>query len=233
MEGYYKWMRDLIDYDEGYNYISGVRSGWENAVATDGRGWTYGAELLWRKHRGRLRGWLGYTLSWNWRRFEDINEGMRYPFRYDRRHDLNLTAMFSLRPGIQLSGSWVYSTGQAITLATGRHESFFQDRLSYPMPHDPLSLDVAGDIRLYEAGRNNFRMRAYHRLDLGVSFVKEKAWGSRTWRLGLYNAYNRRNPFYYELRQRYEPSQGRIGELYLVQISLFTILPSVSYGVAF
>ena len=232
LEGYYKQMSDLIDYREGYSLFEGTRNGWENAIEDQGRGQAYGGELLVRKRKGRLRGWLGYTLAWNWRQFDEINDGARYPFRYDRRHDLSLVGIYSLKPHIELSATWVFSTGQAITLPTGRHESFFEDRNAFPEPGD-RGRDVEGDIYLYEGGRNNFRMRAYHRLDLGISFHKEKKWGTRTWRLGLYNAYNRRNPFYYDLNRRSDPDQGQQGDLVLTQLSLFPIMPSVSYGVEF
>jgi len=231
VEGYYKQMTNLIDYREGATFMEGARNGWENAIEMNGTGEAYGAEFFLRKRKGRLRGWVGYTLSWNWRQFESINEGIRYPFRYDRRHDISIVGIYTLKPGIEVSGSWVYSTGQAITLATGRHESFYQDRNAFPESRGS-SIDTEGDIFLYEGGRNNFRMRDFHRLDLGISFTKEKKWGTRTWRLGFYNAYNRRNPFYYEFARVERPNSSTT-ELGLVQFSLFPITPSISYGVKF
>lgn len=232
LEGYYKLMTDLIDYREGYSYFEGVQNGWENAIESSGNGEAYGAELFIRKRRGRLRGWMGYTLDWNWRQFDQINEGNRYPYRYDRRHDFSLVGIYTIRPGIELSGSWVFSSGNAITLATGRHESYFQDRNSFPGPREGV-IDTEGDIYLYEGGRNNFRTQPYHRLDIGISFIKEKSWGTRTWRFGFYNAYSRRNPFYYEYRRKYDPNSGYRGDMVLVQYSLFPITPSVSYGFQF
>jgi hypothetical protein len=231
LEGYYKQMEDLIDYSEGYSDLSQNPNGWESIVETGGEGLAYGAEFFLQKKRGPLRGWLGYTLSWNWREFAGINGGTRYPFRYDRRHDLSLVALYTLRPGVELSASWVYGTGQSITLATGRHESWFQDERSYPDPNSEYD-DVEGDIFLYEGGRNNQRMRAYHRLDLGASFTKEKSWGQRVWRFGLYNAYSRRNPFFYSYQKRRDDATGR-DRTALVQFSLFPITPSISYGLEF
>ncbi|MEM7655461.1 MAG: TonB-dependent receptor plug domain-containing protein, partial [Bacteroidota bacterium] len=192
LEGYYKQMEDLIDYSEGYIDLTQDPTDWENLVEIDGEGLAYGAEFFLQKKRGPLRGWLSYTLSWNWRTFDNINGGKRYPFRYDRRHDFSIVALYTLRPGIELSATWVYGTGQSITLPTGRHESWIQDRNAFPRPgENPRS--VEGDIFLFEGGRNNVRMRAFHRLDLGISLTKEKSWGQRIWRLGLYNAYSRRN----------------------------------------
>ncbi|MEM9985088.1 MAG: carboxypeptidase-like regulatory domain-containing protein, partial [Bacteroidota bacterium] len=175
LEGYYKLMTDLIDYREGYSYFTGTITGWESAVETGGRGEAYGSEWFLRKRKGRLRGWVGYTLAWNWRQFDEINNGERYAFRYDRRHDASIVAIYSLKPGIEVSGTWVFSTGSPITIATGRHESFYQDRNALPDPN-PRGNDIDGDIYLYEGGRNNFSMRNYHRLDLSISFTKEKSW---------------------------------------------------------
>ncbi|MEO1448910.1 MAG: TonB-dependent receptor, partial [Bacteroidota bacterium] len=229
LEGYYKQMTDLVDYRDGYGYFSSAVEGWENVVETGGEGLAYGGELFIRKQRGKLRGWLGYTLSWNWREFAEINQGNRYPFRYDRRHDLSLVAVYTLRPGIELSASWVYGTGQSITLATGRHESFFNNDRAFLDPEVPF-IDTEGDIFIYDGGRNNQRMRDFHRLDIGASFTKEKSWGSRTWRVGVYNAYGRRNPFYYSYVRQSDNGEPRMS---LVQYSLFPATPAVSYSISF
>ena len=86
LEGYYKQMHNVISYKEGASFLFGLENDWQDKV-TQGEGESYGAELFVQKKFGRTTGWLGYTLSWNYRQFDEINGGRRYPFRYDRRHD--------------------------------------------------------------------------------------------------------------------------------------------------
>ena len=75
--------------------------------------------------------------------------------------------------------------------------------------------------------RNNYRMPSYHRLDVGINFTKEKKWGERTWSIGFYNAYSRQNPFFIQIAYKDN------GTPYLEQVSLFPIIPSVSYSFKF
>ncbi len=209
LEGYYKDMRNLIEYREGANFID-VNEDWQNKVAV-GDGRSYGAELLIQKKQGRTTGWLGYTLSWTDRQFEELNFGERFPYKYDRRHDLGVAVVHQWRERIDLSATWVFGSGNAITLPTaiysGRGNSFF-----------------GGSI--YDYGeRNSYRMRAFHRLDASITFHKKTRWGKRAWVLGVYNAYSRRNPFYLYLDESSDPSR----ESQFRQVSLFPIIPSISY----
>lgn len=231
LEGYYKRMTGLIDSGEGGDSGVAPRSDyWESLIETGGTGEAYGAELLVEKKRGRLRGWLGYALAWNWRQFAYINGGERFPAHFDRRHDLNLVVLYTLKPGIELSGSWGFGTGQPFTIATGWHSSWVQDQ-DAPAPPDPSLTAPQTAIFLYEGGRNNIRMRAFHRLDLGISLTKEKPWGSRTWRFGVTNLYNRQNPAAYAFQRIRENEPASTPGLF--QISLFPILPSISYSIEF
>ena len=231
LEGYYKRMTDLVDYQEGwYLDVAPGANRWESLIETGGTGEAYGAELLLEKKQGRLRGWLGYTLAWNWRQFDNINGGARFPARFDRRHDLNLVALYTIKPGIELSGSWGLGIGDPFTTATGWHSSWVQDQ-GAPAPPDPSLTVPQSGIFLYEGGRNNIRMRAFHRLDLGISLTKEKPWGSRTWRFGVFNLYARQNPIAYTFQPvRSNESASTPG---LFQTSRFPILPSISYGIQF
>jgi hypothetical protein len=234
LEGYYKRMTDLIDYQEGwYPSVAGVgpRSDrWESLIETGGTGEAYGAELLLEKKQGRLRGWLGYTLAWNWRQFANINGGERFPARFDRRHNLSLVALHTLKPGIELSGSWGLGIGDPFTIATGWHSSWVQDQ-DAPAPPDPSLTVPQNAIFLYEEGRNNVRMRAFHRLDIGISLSKGKPWGSRTWRFGVTNLYNRLNPAAYSFQRIFGNEPASTPGLF--QQSIYPILPSVSYGINF
>jgi hypothetical protein len=218
LEGYYREMSDLIAYEEGATFF-GNDEDWQEQVETGGQGRAYGLEWLFQKKTGRLSGWIGYTLAWSERRFENVSRGGWYPYRYDRRHDIGATMSYRFSNRFSASANWVYGTGNAFSLPEGRYPSAQPGNNTNPFP--------SGDIFIYNE-RNNYRMEAYHRLDIGVQASKPKDWGKRIWHLGFYNAYNRNNPFFYELRlndrnQRYE----------LDKISLFPMIPYISYQAQF
>lgn len=222
LETYYKDMRGLIEYKEGTNFF-GNTADWQQSVETGGRGTSYGAEFLVQKKTGRLNGWVGYTWSKTSRQFDNINFGRPYPFKYDRRHDVGVAATFKLNDRISLSGNWVYGTGNAITLGVARYP-VARDRPPYVGDRRAV-FEYLSQAQVYE-GRNGFRMRSYHRLDAGISFTKAKRWGERTWNLGLYNAYNRQNPYFYFVD--YDNGNRK-----LKQFSLFPVIPSFSYNFKF
>lgn len=218
LEGYYKKMNNLIEYEEGATYLS-TEDNWQNKVAI-GEGESYGAELFFQKKYGKWNGWLGYTLSWNFRQFDDVNFGKRYPYKYDRRHDANLVLVYTPKKGVEYSLGWVYGTGNAISLPTSTYPGAF-----------PNSEYQNGSVNYYD-GRNGFRMRAYHRLDISGSWTKPKRWGERTWSVGVYNAYSRRNPFFVDIQTDFNFTNGT-EEKKLVQFSLFPIIPSITYSFKF
>ncbi len=216
VEAYYKKMDNLIEYKEGANFFD-LSGGWENKVEL-GTGTAYGAEILIRRQVGRIKGWLGYTLSWTNRQFPNLNFGEVFPYRYDRRHDLAAVITYDINERIDVGATWVYGTGNAVSLPTSRYSS---------LSSNPFLLAFgAQDIEYYRQ-RNGYRMMAYHRLDLGVNFHKEKRWGERTWSLGAYNVYNRRNPFFLFF------DRDANGDPALSQVSLFPIIPFVSYAFKF
>ncbi|MEO1256795.1 MAG: TonB-dependent receptor, partial [Bacteroidota bacterium] len=181
-------------------------------------------ELFIQKKRGRFTGWLGYTLSWNWRQFDEINSGNRFPFRYDRRHDLSIVGNYDLSDKVWLSGAFVYGTGNAVSLPTYQYEVI--GRLG----------EFNSGLSTIEAGidKNAFRMSNYHRLDLSISFRKEKRWGTRTWVVGVYNAYWHRNPYFMIADDvAVCNDQGCTSRRRVREISLLPIIPSVSYNFKF
>lgn len=219
IEGYYKWMNNLIEYKDGASFF-GSDKDWQDKVES-GKGWSYGGEFLIEKKQGRTTGWIGYTLSWTNRQFEEINFGEVFPYKYDRRHDIGLavTHKFDKYKDRKERDKWidvglvfVYGTGNATTLGLERYRS--------------IPSGFGGGEVVHIDGRNNYRMPNYHRLDLGVNIHTKKKRGERTWSFGLYNAYSRQNPFF--LYFGYDNNQ-RV----LKQISLFPILPSFSYNFKF
>jgi len=209
VEGYYKKMNSIIEYKDGANYLFEGLKGWEDKVEI-GEGQAYGAELFVQKRNGKLTGWVGYTLSWSNRQFPTINLGEVFPYKYDRRNDFEIAVIYKLKDNIELSGTWVYSTGQPISLPIAKYEGVFNEV-----------------IYAYE-GRNGYRMNDYHRMDVNISLHKEKKWGERTWNFGAYNLYNRLNPFFIYQQYDYMTNTNNYK-----QVSLFPIIPSVSYEFKF
>lgn len=218
LEGYYKEMDNLIEYKEGADFL-GLDTDWQNKVEI-GSGRSIGLELFLQKKRGRTTGWLGYTLSKTDRHFENLNFGNRYPYRYDRRHDISLVFNHVLSRGIELSGTWVYGTGNAISFPSA----------TYPSTAHPLLTDLrflfAPELD-YLPQKNGVRMRAYHRADLALRFVKRNGARESVWTIGIYNAYSRKNPFFYFL------SDDSNGDPVVKQASLFPIIPAISYSRSF
>jgi hypothetical protein len=225
VEGYHKTMSNVIGYKEGASFLSVGGFGgeeeltWQDNV-TSGNGTSYGAELLVQRKTGKLSGWIGYTLSWTTLQFDELNNGEPFFARYDRRHDLSVVGIYELRDNLTISATWVYGTGQAITLPLADYQT---------IPNDPLnnSAYVYPTYSVDYGPKNSFRMAPYHRLDIAARWEKKMARCERTFELGVYNAYNRKNPFFYNIQTRND------GSNYLSQISLFPILPSVSWSYKF
>ncbi len=210
VEGYYKWMSDLIDYKEGASFLS--TADWQDNVETGGKGEMYGIEFLLRRNQGKTTGWLAYTLAYSTRQFPNLNEGFRFPYKYDRRHDISLVVNHTFSKKMDAGLTWVFGSGNAFTAPTA---SFFVNNRFNP-------LGVFEVDRF--SRRNAARMPAYHRLDLGINFHKKTRWGRRTWNISIYNAYSRQNPYYLSVQEDLIAEERQV-----VQVSLFPIIPSVSY----
>jgi hypothetical protein len=213
IEFFYKELQNLIAYKTGAN-VFGSTVDWQDKIEKNGKGASKGIELLINKKTGKITGWIGYTYSKTTRQFENINDGISYLFKYDRPHDISIVVMHNLNKNINFSLTWVYGTGNAITLPVSAYSIMTETGLE--------------QIYVYE-GINTFRMRDYHKMDIGFNFNKEKKWGTRTWSISVYNLYNRKNPYYYF----FEKKSNNSDEVVLKQLSMFPIMPSVSYSISF
>ena len=213
LEGYYKTMNNLITYKSGYSNLSSTES-WENSVESGGIGESYGAELFLQKKKGRTTGWIGYTLSWTNRKFDNINFGEWYPYKFDRRHDFSLVVSHRFNEKWDAGLTWVYGTGNAIT---------FPQAVYFGIPNS--GNDGVDVIESY-GQRNSTRLDAYHRLDLGFNKTVKKKRLTKILSFGAYNLYSRKNPFFAYLT--YE-----LGNRVAKQVSLFPIIPSISYRIKF
>ncbi len=225
LEGYYKKSRNIIGYKDGASFLnidptqSSTEFTYEDIV-TSGNAESYGAEFFFQKKFGKLTGWIGYTLSWTWLQFDELNFGNRFPARYDRRHDLSVVGIYKLSDHITLSATWVYGTGNAITLPLSSYQAQVQNS------HPASGSQVFGNSYTVNdyGDKNSFRMAPYHRFDIAIQFHKQKKKYERTFELGVYNAYNRHNPFFY-----YTEFDSATNQTKLKQVSLFPIIPSVSW----
>ncbi|WP_159439856.1 TonB-dependent receptor [Pontibacter lucknowensis] len=218
------FMQEFIKSGSNTDFAAYVSRPYEERVVS-GKGWTYGSEWLVRKREGKTTGWISYTLAWAWRQSDSLNYGERYPYTYDSRHTMAVVASHSLTEALRIGGSWTYRSGSAVTLPT-THYKAYQEEIGQPgQVPQPGSVEFLGE-------RNNFRMPAYHRLDVGITHHKKKNWGERTWNLSVYNLYNRQNPFFLRTSTPGVLSSGTV-KRQLYQVSLFPILPSFSYGFKF
>ncbi|MBC7451025.1 MAG: TonB-dependent receptor [Cytophagales bacterium] len=215
-EIYYKYMQHMIDFRDGAQLF--VNNNLEGEFVY-GKGWSYGWECYLEKKTGRTTGWIGYTLSWTWRQFDAINNGNLFPARYDRRHDISVVLMHKLTDRIFVSATWVYGTGNAISLPVGR--ILVQDVLDA----NPIVVPVYTD-------RNAFRMAAYHRMDLGLVYKLKPKWGEADLTFSIYNVYNRKNPYFIYFEE-VKNSDGVVVAYRAKQVSLFPIIPTLTFNFRF
>lgn len=212
LELYYKDMENQIEYAEGYT--PSLRDPEEEFVF--GKGWSYGAEMLLSKVKGQFSGWIGYTLSWSWRKFSQLNDGDKYPVKYDRRHDLSVVANYEASRKWKFGAVFVYGTGNAITLP----ERFYI---------------INGVLTQEYSKLNQYRMNAYHRLDFSATYTpipRKKRKMESYWVFSIYNVYSRLNPYFIYFDQEGSPYNGTL-EVKARQVSLFPVLPAVTWNFRF
>lgn len=244
VEVYYKTMSNQIEYKEGSQPTDNIYDNPDNAF-TFGKGWAYGAEFFLKKSRGKFTGWIGYTLSWTWRQFNEINYGQKFLAKYDRRHDASLVINYDANKQWDFGLVWVYGTGNRGTLPRG----FF-------LYEGTLSNDYGL--------RNSYQFIPYHRMDLNVTFTPDrtkklekrkqiltekylkqgldtaniqvsKRWTknfSNSFTLSVFNVYNRYNPYFIYLTREGNFTTGTL-KVGAKQVSLFPIIPSLTWNFKF
>ena len=211
-EGYFKDMNNVLDYKDGKNFNSEIEA---ERIILSGKGRSYGLEVLARKKTGKFSGWVGYTLSWTENKINGINNGNWYTASNDRRHDVSVVGLYELNDRWQLSASWVFLSGQAMSVPSAKYE-------------------INGQTIYHYSERNGYRAPAYHRLDISASYKRKhvtkrgRKW-SDEWSFGIYNVYNRYNPYTITFKTNSIYPTGTKATL----TALFGILPSVSYNFYF
>ncbi len=214
VEVYYKNMQNQIEYQEGYT--PNTLEDTENSF-TFGRGWSYGSEFFINKIKGRLTGWIGYTLSWTWRQFSQLNGGEKFPSKYDRRNDISVVGIYELNKRWKLSSTFVFGTGNAATL--------------------PQRFYLVNGVLTQEYSRiNEYRLPSYHRLDFAAIYnPKKNVYRKKMkteWIFSIYNLYSRKNPYFIYFDQTGSPYDGSLN-VQGKQVSLFPIIPSVTWNFKF
>lgn len=220
VETYYKIMNNQIEFKPGAQLL--LNQNLEGEMIF-GSGKAYGMELFLQKKRGRLTGWIGYTLSRTERRFPELNHGKVFPYRYDRTHDLSIVASYPLNAKWELSAVFVYGTGNALTIPTGR--------FTYNLGYNPDNQQpILTNINQYDKV-NDYRMPSYHRLDLSLTYTRGPKSTRRfrsSWNFSVYNVYNRANPYFLYFKAD-EDLQTIMGK----QVYLFPIVPSATWNFNF
>jgi len=220
IEGYYKAMEGLLSYREGASFSNTLNAVWEDQV-TQGIGNAYGFEFLLQKKQGRTTGWVGYTLSWANRQFDEINSGNWFPYTYDRRHDASVVLMHQFSDRIDFSATWVYGTGRALTLPESAFKTFL------PSSFTGFTPDVNGFNIEIPSAKNTYRTSPYHRADVALTFVKEKQGYTRSLIYSVYNVYNNLNPFFSLVDENDD------GSRVIREYGIFPIIPSVAWRAEF
>ena len=214
LEVYHKDMKNQVLFKQGTQL--NIQSEIEEELAF-GTGVSNGIELFLKKSTGRLTGWISYTLSKTTQTFAELNYGHPFPFTYDRRHNLSVVGIYKISERWSVSGDFVFRTGSAFTMPPGRI---------------PVSDGTLYDGWYYDyTTRNNSRQQSYHRLDVSLSYKKQRTiFGRRydsEWVFGVYNIYSRKNPYFvYVTVNSQQVPQAK-------QVSLLPIVPSVSYNFKF
>ncbi|HMS66616.1 MAG TPA: TonB-dependent receptor [Saprospiraceae bacterium] len=210
IEVYYKTLKNQIDYAD--DYVNDITKEVEDAFVY-GKGRAYGAEFFLKKAKGKLNGWIGYTLSKTERSFDGIEGGRWYPAVYDRRHDLSIVGNYQLTKKLEIGGAFIFGTGKWYTPTKG---FFFTEQT----------------LNLYYGPRNSERLPSYHRMDLSLNYTpnpdsKRKWKGS--WNFSVYNVYNRKNPFFINFETNTDFNSGTTS-IEGNQITIFPIIPSITYN---
>jgi hypothetical protein len=221
IEGYYKRMDNIYEFREGAQFVPGASI---EGLLTTGTGEGYGAEIFLNKQIGAFTGWIGYTLSWAYRQFPEINGGRPFFPRFDRRHDITLALSYKLSEKWEVGATWTYATGQALTMPIGVLDLAFLPALV--ALQNPFTNATPRPFTYLYADRNSYRMPDYHRLDLNLMYKFQWLGLPFEASINIYNVYNRLNPFTVWVDER-----GNVTAL--KQYTLLPFLPTIGISCAF
>ncbi|MCU7494952.1 MAG: TonB-dependent receptor [Ignavibacteria bacterium] len=219
VEGYYKDMKNLYEFKDNarYNPQTSVVD-----LLTKGSGEAYGLELFLNKLSGDFSGWVGYTLSWSRRKFDELNAGQVFYPRFDRRHDISVIATYRLTEFLSLGMTWTYATGQGYTLPIGQYQI------------GNIDLDPNERVQFDYTKRNAYKLPAYHKLDLNLTYKFFFNSLQLETYLNVYNVYNRHNPFAYYASEVQKPTpDGTVSLPKFYSLTIFPFMPTVGITMKF
>jgi hypothetical protein len=203
-------MNNQIDYAD--DYVNDISQDLENAFVY-GKGRAYGAEFFLKKSKGRMNGWIGYTLSRTERSFDRIEDGRWYPAVYDRTHDISVVVNYKISDKFDIGGVFIYGSGRLFTPTNG---FFF----------------IEQNLNLFYGPRNSQRLPDYHRMDLSLNYTPKpnstKKWKGE-WNFSVYNVYNRKNPFFINFDTNSDFQTG-VTTIEGSKITIFPFIPSITYN---
>ena len=210
VEGYYKSMKNLVELKEGAFFVFGGYD-WDKSFYT-GKGLARGIEVMLEKQTGKVKGWVGYSLSKSDRQFQSINNGHAFPFKYDRRHQISVLLKFpTTKKHWNFSVSWLFSSGSPVTV--------------------PTSVYTINNKTYYEfTQRNNIRMSNYHRMDLAFTKTIVFNKNTRVWNIGAYNLYSHVNPLFISTSFLVSNTSSK---LKFYEVGLLPLIPFISYEISF
>ncbi len=223
IEAYTKDMKGVIEYQDGASYLNDNNADWDEKVE-QGNAKSRGIEILLQKKTGKTTGWVGYTSAKTTRKFEFINNGNEFPFKYDRRHEIDVALVQQLSKHWTFSMNWSFSSAAPFSIPVGVIEN--STNIS---PYERYYSSGAAE---YYNGRNGFRLLNNHRLDAGFTYTKKKKRHTKIWNFSVYNAYSRNNPFYYFYQTSYNYNTQRTTSE-LRGLGLLPFIPTISYNFKF
>jgi hypothetical protein len=208
IEIYFKNMINTVDYEDGAEIV--LNKYVESQILT-GKGRSYGIEFYFKKNFGSVTGWVSYTISRTENKISGINDFKWYPVKYDKTHDINLVVNYKICRRLSISGVWTFTTGNAVTFPSGK---YLMDNNIVP----------------YYTERNGYRMPYYHRMDICLTLEgKTHKKYQSSWDFSVFNLYNRYNAYVINFRE----STTNPGTMEAVKLSLFGIVPSITYNFRF
>ena len=230
VDGFYRSMKNLINYAEGADY-SFLNSPWDQQIVTKGIGRAYGLETYVARSFGRVTGSVAYTLAWSDRKFDGLNNGNWFEYKYDRRHDIAVQLNFKVNKHIELGSAWVYGSGTMVTLPVQYYNSW--NAISYynsNVQNGNPAPQTGEELPVYTA-KNGYRLPSYQHLDFSFIYKFKVKKLEHVLNVSIYNAYNHFNVF--AVYGSYSVDANGNTIIVYKKLSLFPVLPSFSYTLKF
>jgi outer membrane cobalamin receptor len=230
VSAYYRNMFRLIEYKSSSPYLNTILP-LEEQIAGDVKGKAYGIEAYAKFNYSILSFWVKYNYGRSIRQSPNVNLGNSYPYKYERLHDININTIIKLGKKWSVNLAWVYGSGNNVSLPNSQYPSSYT---TYVLENNVnvLPIEYQNQYQVIQySGKNNFRLPAYHHLDIGFTCKKDRPRIKQEFNFSIINIYNRLNVFstYVDFKQS---SNASIALSYN-KLTLMPIMPSISYAIKF